>query len=940
MSVSREQLVSAVASALSKRQGCRRLAVRSAVRYEGPDALEVNGQTWTVRWADSSLRARRVLSAAAEGGAAEDGGLLLVTPLSDSDLGLEVLARLDGTRVQDLDPWDEVKYRFAAAQLDPRVATHQWMAAEVLEAADASPSPVTGGVLDLDRLWAELLRPLGIAARSPGRPTVGEVLAASALGELAEGVERLRPRTREHLPDRLGAVAGPLGEVLGRMIVAGQGPSLLPIGLVLDAITAEATPLLPETAGAMSPRERVKVRLTDRHGVAETLVDGERGAEWARAAVRWAESAEPEARRSVCEAADAMLRDYGGEPLAGLSRFLPSGRARRRARLGEAIRAFLEAAGSAAAERLADVEAAAELVLACGGGATEQRRVRMARRVCRWMVAGGGAASDAGAPATLADLAVAERDEGSWADRARLSLVGGGESNELDAALTALAEAAADRREAAAERFARRLAEVHPADGGPAHGGEVLPLERLIPEVAGRVIESGQKVLLVVMDGMSHAVMHALAGSIAARGGFERLTPAGHAAWPPVLAPLPTITEVARASLLSGEVTGGGQDVEQSGFAALVDRHGWRGQVGADRKLLFHKGELSKKAGSLSSDLIGVLESTAKLVGVIVNAVDDLLDKGDQIQPEWSLGELPLLEALVSQAELYRRVIVLTADHGHVLDRGGTESIGSEQAAARWRSLGDRRAGDREVVVGGPRVKVPKAGESDSAVVLPWSERCRYGRKAAGYHGGANPQEVCVPLAVFVPTAAVEAMGDGWQAEAAEPPGWWSDARGATGAVPDVSGAARAAERQERERPRPAPESEPAATLFEPSPPPPPPERESTAAASTSTDRDWIDAVLASETYEQQQQFAGRHPPSREAVAKVLVALDQAGGALTESALASRIGTSPMRLRGVLQGVAAILNVDGYAAIEQDRASSTVRLDRDRLRRQFVGGET
>ena len=318
MSVSREQLVSAVASALRKRSGCRRLAVRSVLRYDGPMSIEVGGQQWAIRWADSSLRARRVLSAAAGAGESGDGDsngrLVLVTPLSDSDLGLEVISRLDGTRVQDLDPWDEVKYRFAASQLDPRVATHQWMASEVLEAAGASPAPVTGGVLDLDRLWAELLRPLGIAARASGRPTVGELLAASVGDELVAGVERLGPQTREHLPARLKAVAGPLGEVLGRMIVAGQGASLLPIGLVLDVVTAEADPLMPETVETTSPRERVKVRLADRHGIAESLVDGDRGAEWARAAVRWAEATPAEARRPVCEAADAMLREYGEVP--------------------------------------------------------------------------------------------------------------------------------------------------------------------------------------------------------------------------------------------------------------------------------------------------------------------------------------------------------------------------------------------------------------------------------------------------------------------------------------------------------------------------------------------------------------------------------------------------------------------------------------------------
>ena len=49
-------------------------------------------------------------------------------------------------------------------------------------------------------------------------------------------------------------------------------------------------------------------------------------------------------------------------------------------------------------------------------------------------------------------------------------------------------------------------------------------------------------------------------------------------------------------------------------------------------------------------------------------------------------------------------------------------------------------------------------------------ERVRFGSKKNGYHAGASPQEIVIPLAVFVPTGVTI---DGWQEAAPEIPEWW-----------------------------------------------------------------------------------------------------------------------------------------------------------------------
>ena len=77
---------------------------------------------------------------------------------------------------------------------------------------------------------------------------------------------------------------------------------------------------------------------------------------------------------------------------------------------------------------------------------------------------------------------------------------------------------------------------------------------------------------------------------------------------------------------------------------------------------------------------------TDAIVGVVINAVDDNLLKGEQIDTRWSRDEIKVLPALLHEARMARRLVVLLSDHGHVLD--------CQTQAAAWRrrrALADRR---------------------------------------------------------------------------------------------------------------------------------------------------------------------------------------------------------------------------------------------------------
>ena len=128
----------------------------------------------------------------------------------------------------------------------------------------------------------------------------------------------------------------------------------------------------------------------------------------------------------------------------------------------------------------------------------------------------------------------------------------------------------------------------------------------------------------------------------------------------------------------------------------------------------------------LSAAVRGALSSSEqRVVGVVVNAIDDHLRGPDQVRPEWTLGYFsPQISALLDEAEAAGRVVIFTSDHGHVLD-ANTELRPSEPLARssagegkgegavfgdRWR-ITDGEPGPEELVVTGDRLD-PGVGKS------------------------------------------------------------------------------------------------------------------------------------------------------------------------------------------------------------------------------------
>jgi hypothetical protein len=440
---------------------------------------------------------------------------------------------------------------------------------------------------------------------------------------------------------------------------------------------------------------------------------------------------------------------------------------------------------------------------------------------------------------------------------------------------------------------------------GPSPGDHLIPIEQALSRIVAKLAEASS-LLLLVMDGMSYAVFRELSDDLSRRG-WIALTDEPGRALPSLVSTVPSVTAMSRASLLTGTLRSGNSAAEKRGFAAHA------GLMAASRRgappCLFHKGDLVEAGSTGVSDAVrdAIRDGNRKVVGVVLNAVDDHLAKSDQLRLVWTVNQFHYLDALLAEAHLANRGVVLTSDHGHILEAGTAHLAGGEDE--RWRP-GDGDLAEEELMFEGPRVE-PITGVK--RIVVPWSETVRYSRKKQGYHGGATPQEVLVPIGVF---ATPDRVIEGWEALPERKPLWWRPVETPRAAAPPVPVRA----------PRPAePPVAIQGNLFAPSP------------ASNDAERhpNWIGHLLGSAVLQTQRRLAGRVAPNDRVVEACLNALEAHHGHMTRHGLSQALGQPDFRMRGLLAGLQRLLNVDGYQVVAVDETSGTIELNRQLLNKQF-----
>jgi hypothetical protein len=332
--------------------------------------------------------------------------------------------------------------------------------------------------------------------------------------------------------------------------------------------------------------------------------------------------------------------------------------------------------------------------------------------------------------------------------------------------------------------------------------------------------------------------------------------------------------------------------------------------------MLFHKALLTEGArGALHPDVQqAVLSDKHRIVGVILNAIDDELSGAEQLHRPWNLDAIRPLGALLRAAREGGRIVVLASDHGHIWHHQDSVYRKVADSGERWRPANGKPE-PGEILIDGPRVR---AGGDSPKIIVPWDENTRYGITKKGYHGGVSPQEMLAPLIILAPVSSLPRKG--LIACKLQSPAWWDE-------------------------PLPEPIMPPT-MLFPPIRP--------TGGSTTLFDHlqeeivaegknevpqreleAWSGKLLRSAVYEAQRKLVQKHLPEDTAVGCCLELLDRQGGTMTLAALATQAGILPLRLDGFLAKLQRLLNVDGYEVLRVDRTQDRVTLNVALLCRQF-----
>jgi hypothetical protein len=867
------------------RPGDRRrvIAVRAEAVWNGVDVIDGEPSVQVVP-CPSPLAVRAAVADFVGNGNDSASVLAVLTPCSERDLGPDLLARCIKGRVLSVDPISAAMALFRSTTIDPLLVRERWLIDDLVAIAPPGGWPderPINGVLDLDLAWS-----IWQAHRLPGVTPPADVVDLLELGEdtgQARAIEDLPTEHRARLAERWLDGVSPTKALLDRIAV-GDGGHLVELGLVAEALWTQTDD--PALAALQSVG---RARLESFFG---------RNTTDAAAAARWGAAAHTVLAKHptvaiIVDRADQTLVNAAAAELAEFSDWLPHGF---ELRLGRLARTLLAGDIEAATTALHAVEAHQVAI-------RRSARVEAARaavQIARW-----NTEPPAPLPRTFADAVAAYTTDGAWLDDARALIAEGDPLPALAEVYGAQCKAIDARRRGFASRFAELLATWCRSE--PIDDEVFVPVEFLLERIAAP-IAAAAPILVVVCDGMGLPVAHRLLRDLGIEG-WTGAAPIDGGTWPVGIAILPTVTEVSRTSLLTGQRIEGVQPEERGGFGS---HPALRSRSAVDRPpVLFHKAQLVGPDGRALPEHVraAVADPAQRIVGAVVNAVDDHLNRGHQIRVGWDLDSMRPLGWLLDAAAEANRVVIVTADHGYVAHVDGAilrpPTIGGGE---RWRpSDPSAPPGSDELEFIGPRVL--KGGH----VVLPADERLRYAGNKYGYHGGATPQEVLVPVAVLART-----LPDGWEHRPMAIPAWWTGRP----PLPVPSAALPAAPTPTTGRWSGQPR------LFEPAPvvgmqrPAPVLPR-------------WTEDLLRAPSFAAHRAQARLpRPIDDDRLTRYLSAIDANGGSIPLTALAERTGEPADQLRMALALVQRLLNLDG-AAILTIGADQSVRLDTELLTFQF-----
>ncbi|NJA55278.1 BREX-2 system phosphatase PglZ [Streptomyces sp. NEAU-H3] len=869
--------------------------------------------------------------------------LVVLTDRENTELDPGLLARVYGRRIRSVDNWEVVQESFDASGLDTRLRSETWAAEALLDAAGTRGWRSIGkGVLSRDEALCRLARRRLRLDSGSGDTPAGRALLGES--DRVDPVALFRWTLAPGGPGLLRELRGPEKAGLARFLAEPEqgGPAGKVITALADAEHGADAAAYAVVCAALWGHAEADHDLYRARGRAERWLGEEppaQGDELDRLLASFARSGEAYVRdlidRGAHRLADPVLNraaqlvaQFGAQAAATASPLLPAGLDARFTAAGHALAAdssdaVTDSVTALRAHALAEVD---------GETRARTERVRMASRLRKWLA---GAPSDT--IESVTDGTGRQMHELGWADRALEHLEAGGDPDPvLGAAYSRIGDQVRQTRRTLDHAFGERLA-VWTAEGSSP--GSLLTVESFLTRVVAPVVaEPGRRVLLLLLDGMSAAIGAELGGEL--REQWAEFDPLPEAHGAPVrravAAALPTLTAVSRTSLLTGTLMKGDQNDEKR----LFPQHScWQGAPAA----VFHKDDLrGPDTGSPFSTALGEALADERMhVAVVLNTVDDRLGKEQRLgDGTWQTKEVGGLEPLLRAARANGMTVLLTSDHGHVIERRSSkvDAPAGTVASARHRDPGGPTA-PAEVELAGPRVVWPEPG---SRIVALRDHDARYTALKAGYHGGATLAEFTIPLLALLPFGAEPP--EGWRELGDPAPLWWSDEAGVettSGTAASVATPSRPRAKQSKRGAPPVTEGviglfseEALAPLAPQKPACPAPETEALSAPAQPPAVGLVQRLVATDLYAAQLDLLARRPRDPSVLPKALVALVEAG-TLPMTALVERAGQPTGRAPGFAATLVQLLNFDGAQILEILPDNRTLRLHRAQLIEQF-----
>ena len=781
-------------------------------------------------------------------------------------------------------------------------------------------------------------------AASDGR---GPQFAAAMAARDAEGV-------RDELMRLLSRQLGALGPILWRAWERGEGRELLAFAVICEAL-----------AGSEAPEVRTWLELVGKTplGTSVPQVLGE-ASDQLRGRVALAlgklEETDEVAVADVLRRAEALVQSNSPERIRphmiGSPRLETSWNLRLAA-VGGALLDLLKrrdaAAMSEVGERLRTL--AAHERIKKQDAAALARQAEMAARLAAWLIdrSDRRLAESPSSHAPVESLARWYTEEGGYIDRARRAARPAAvRPDRFGEAVKAVLKEADEARRELDVRFARALVDWYRA-GRP--DAQVLPIDRAVDRFVVDFLKSAapRRMMVLLLDGMAWAQAVELLESLG-----ERATPWAPIAWmarrvgdgpfPPVLAGVPTVTDVSRAAFFAGKPMPAGKDHRTTDDPDRWAKHSGLKRLlpGAQGPRLFLGAEGHLRDGSLAPAVRELIErKDERVVALVLNAIDESLKTDPQQEHTWNVESIRSLAHLLDAARASGRVVVLASDHGHVAgDQLHRPAKVNREDSSRWRHL-DAAGFDpnHEVAFSGDNVWHDRGKQG--VVLLADDQHSYSSRRTWGAHGGATLAEVVAPLLVIGWDGMDREMPEDDAARVyalrhVHRPSWWHlDIR-----PPDDADARRGKARPTRTK-RPAPESDASLLLpglLPPEPPkapePPPPE---TAAPPSAPEPRVVDSAPALSPLIQKLAKNGDFKALAGASKyhdQVLQAVDYLArrqGVAPTGAFADALGIPGWRVTQTIARYTELLNLDGEPILLIDLRAQQVRLDIVRLTTVF-----